>query len=174
MASVSIQFHATREELIKFIRHCALEFGLHLAAIKEFPLDEFEGHEISVDELPAYAKNRKFGTFALSVRPSHLNVSHINEFHDRNPHALVLEIGKRSSQGLKESWLFCNGGTSRTKAIWEKIAKKWKELTLAADHGFRYTPAAKELEDRGVPMLSMAGAPMTLGKKKRSTGARRA
>jgi hypothetical protein len=162
---VNIQFHATREELIEFIRQGAEEFELHLAAIKEFPLDEFEGHEITVEELPAIAKNRKFGTFALSLRPINLKVSHINEFHDRNPHALVLEIGKRSGKGLKESWLFCNGGTARTKPIWDKVAKELKELTLAADHGFRYTPAAKELESRGVPMLSMAGVPMTLGKK---------
>lgn len=168
MAKVSIQFHATREELIQFLRVCAEEFDLYVTAIKEFPLDEFEGYEILAPELAEYGKQRKFETFALSVRPPNLQVGHINEFHQRNPHALVLEIGKRSTKGLKESWLYCGGGTKQTSAVWEQIAKKLKNMTLAADHGFRYTPAAKELENRGVTMLSVAGAPMALEKSKTS------
>lgn len=167
MVNISIQFHATRQELLVFVQECMREHGIRVVAVKEFPFDEFEAHEVSLDELPNYFAQRKFGTFAFSMRAPNLKVENTNDFSDRNPHLMTLEIGKRSRLGLKESWLGAATANRQASVVWEKIAKKLKAMTLPGKSGLRYTPAAQALQDEGVPMLSMVGEPLILGGKRK-------
>lgn len=163
MCNILIQFHATRDELLAFIGECMRDYGVRVTAIRSFPYNEFHAYELAADDLSKLARDQRYETFAFTVRPPNLDVADFNKFRDRNPSALMLEIGVRSRRGLKESSL-C-GGTDRKRSsmIWQKIAQKLRKRTLPDKLGFRYTPKCKLLQDQGVTMLCLAGQPTEIG-----------
>ena len=99
-----------------------------------------------------------------------LPVGGLNEFLDRNSSALLLDIGRRSSEGLRESWLTAKTQDTGVSAKWKDFAARLRSITKLGtvavnpqtgasvrlkDH--RFSPGAKKLEVEGVPMLPAAG-----------------
>lgn len=168
MPDISIQFYATPEELLSFVRDAMIDHNLHAVAMRFRP---FEAREVGRADLDSYFSNSSdFHRWALTVDAPHLPVEHELDHADKNPDHLRLEVGKCEPSSLGESWLSCRTNNKAIYDIWKKIASKLKKQTLVGVTGVnrqngvsvfykssRYTKGAKSLEDAGVTMLPPQG-----------------
>jgi hypothetical protein len=107
----------------------------------------------------------------LTLRPPVLPAIGMNDFLSRNPDALILDIGRQSESGLKESWLSARTDNKEAISTWRRLAKKLRAMTRTGvtavnpktgatarlkDH--RFSEGAKLLESEGFPMLPVAGS----------------
>lgn len=168
MPDISVQFYATPEELASLLKLAAVEFGVHLVAVRSRP---FNAVGVDADEIDTYVKTLPaYRRWALSVEPPLLSVQHELDFQNKNSDHLRLDIGNLDTSSLEQSWISCRTESKLALAVWRKIAKLVKEMTLAgitaknrqngllAEYkNFRYTKGAKALEDGGIVMLPAAG-----------------
>jgi len=171
MPSFAIQFHASGEEIGAFVKEC-LEKQQIYATLMDFP--PFSAREVSSSEIRAGVNGPKAHSIMLSERRPHLPADTSLKLMDKNPGSLVLQIGKLTPEGLRESCL----STLDASEKWKSIARGLKKITragswainpntgasaFARDH--RYTEGAKELSERGIKMLAIgAGNFYRLGK----------
>jgi hypothetical protein len=168
MADISIQFHALPEELRDFVKQCVADFGLRVVAIHYRPFEavEVEGDRLNEPFLDSSTHRRLHFTLGTPTLPAANEL----DFGDKNPDALRLDIGERSKNELRESWLSARTENAAALAVWKKIAKRLKAMTekgaLAVNsktgdtgpaRGHRYTLGAKALQTSGVPMLDLGG-----------------
>lgn len=164
---ISIQFHALPKELISLTRPAVQHGGCYATAIKFHP---FHAMQIEPALLEESFDDEAVRRIAFTAEPPVLSASTMNEFLDHNPSALLLDIGRPSPQGLRESWLTAKAPGVGVASRWQDFAKRLRSMTKAGalavnpqtgassrlkDH--RFSAGAKQLENEGVPMLPAAG-----------------
>src|SRR5579871_6439226 len=100
MASISIQFHALPEELVPLLRSFAEEVAAHVIEVR-FP--PFSASVISTAALAEPRNDRSPWRVLLTAVPPTLPADGMNELLDKNPGALVVDIGGVTIDGLQES-----------------------------------------------------------------------
>ena len=168
MADISIQFHALPSELLPFVKTCISEFDLHLTAMRYRP---FEVLEVNPHEMNYFFDDSSdHRRLAFTIDKPVVNISNELEFGKENPDHLRLDIARRTSHGLEESWLCARTDNGTALRVWKQVAKRLKAMTrsgvtainretgaTATFTSARYTQGAKDLESRGVPMLPPQG-----------------
>lgn len=167
MKKITIQFHATLEELVEFINSISSELGLFVTVmvLRPFALRETDG-ALSDEALSIDGDIRIIFT---AQKPS-VDAASPNNFYDLNQGTIGLHIGRLTEQGLKESALVFMSDDKEKAAIANKVASKLKKLTKtgaiavnpvngaeANARSHRYTPRAKALYDDGIKILPVAG-----------------
>ena len=107
---------------------------------------------------------------AITLEPPVLAGGGLNEFLDRNSSALLLDIGRQTVEGLRESWLTAKTQAPGLYSKWKEFADRLRSITKLGTvainpqtgasvslKGHRFSPGAKKLESEGVPMLPVAG-----------------
>jgi hypothetical protein len=180
MADISIDFHALPEELRDFVKQAVSDFGLHVVAIR-FP--PYEAVELNVDQLgEEFADSSAYKRLAFTLQQPSLPVTPELDFAIKNPDALWLQIGERTKNELKESWLSARTEDAAALIVWKKIAKRLQAMTekgalamqpttgaIGPARGHRYTAGAKALEASGVTMITITGIILKLGQTTNAT-----
>ena len=178
MASMSIQLHATPDELRSFMKGAAKELDLIIIELTGNPFSLRSLGDIDFtyqDEL--HQKFRWFQYYLFKEQPN-LDVTQQFDFFKKNPTHLALSIGKHTTEGLIQSSISMKTDDPETVRIGKMIAAKLKRITKvgatawspgghdkAFYRTFRYTDKAKALEEKGVKILPFAGeCTMRLGK----------
>jgi hypothetical protein len=168
MADIIIQFHALPEELGPLLHWAMKDLGVHLTAFRFPPL---QAVEVQADTLDALLVDPSIGEFRFTLGAPIRSVTPQNDFFDQNPGSLSLDIGRLSEKGLMESCLSCRTSDARSFEVWKKIARKLKGMTKAGaidinlangasgrSRNHRYTPGAKALDEKGVPIKQFPAA----------------
>jgi len=168
MEDISVQFHATPDELLEFSKRVGTEFGVHVVAMKFAPFEAIEINATNLDQL--CDQECLFHQMAFTVESPRLPATGVMNFLDKNPGALRLTVERISDAGLRQSLLSARVGTKADFLIWKQVAKRLKEMTkpgvivLNPDTGksvhnrtHRYSAGAKALAASGLPMLPLAG-----------------
>jgi hypothetical protein len=167
MPDINIQFHATPDEISEWLREWIEREDLHLVAVTFSP---YHAKEVERAMIEAAVQDHTIRRLSLLIRKPDLSPKYKSEFDDRQSDQLVLDVGHRTSEGLRESWLACRTDSAEAYRIWKRIARDLKNKTMpgvtATDietgasayyKSHRYTEGAKALENRGVDMLPMQG-----------------
>ena len=170
MADVVIQFHAVIDELVEFLQGVTEEFQVHVTALRFHP---FSTTLVDNDLIGVTVRDPTVREFALTIDPPSLSAANANEFLDRNPSALRLDIGRLSQQGLAESCLSARTTDEPTIKTWRSVARKLRAITKAGAiatnpatgatsrlRSHRFTIGAKALGDNGVAIRPVAGGAM--------------
>ncbi len=159
MKSISIQFHATTEELLSFIVTISSEFSLIITmmTLKPFKLEIVEG-ELTLSDLASKLEEGDL-RLILNVSSPDVRSTSPNSFLDKNPGSIVLDIGDLSDLGLKESSLSFMSDEKTKISIANRVASRLKKITKsgaiavnpingaeAKIRSHRYTEGAKFLD----------------------------
>lgn len=170
MKSISIQFHATTEELVNFIVSVSSELGLIITMmiLKPFNLKVIEGN-LTLSDLASKLKEGDL-RLVLNVGRPCIESTSPNRFLDENPGSIVLDIGSLSALGLKESALSFMSDEKDKISIANKVASQLKKITRtgavavnpvngaeAKIRSHRFTEGAKLKYDEGIKILPVAG-----------------
>jgi len=167
MADITLQFHALPEELLPLFRAFVEAEQWHSSAIVMQP---FAARSLSVEDLAeAFADPRVWRVLATFAPPD-LAATTMNNFLDRNPDALQLELGRKTATGLQESWLTGRTDNPERLAAFKRMRRKVEKMTRtgvtavnpdtnasAPAKTRRFSEGAKALEQQGVPMYPIAG-----------------
>jgi hypothetical protein len=166
MGSISIQFHALRDEINVMVREMNACGGVNLTFMGGSPFHVWpwrgDDHEI-VDPNVSHV--------AFTLYPVTHSYSSRYDFLMSNPNALILNIGALTSEGLHESWLSCKTDDDESLKKWKSLASIIKKKTLAGATAFdlksgescvvknhRYTVGAQDLSKSQVEILPIAGS----------------
>lgn len=167
MKKISIQFHATQEEIAAYISSMRSELGLFetVMVLRPFALKETDG-ALTINALNIDGDIR----IILTAQKPSMDASSPNNFYDLNRDTIGLHIGRLTEQGLRESALAFMSDDKEMASIANKVASRLKKLTKAGAisvnpvngaeanaRSHRYTPGAKALYDEGVKILPLAG-----------------
>jgi len=170
MKSISIQFHATTEELLNFIVSASSELGLIMTMmiLRPFNLKIVEGG-LTHSELASKLKEGDL-RLVLSTNSPSIDSTSPNSFLDKNPGSIVLDFGRLSDLGLGESALSFISDEKDKISIANKVASRLKKITktgviaVSPINGaevkipsHRYTEGAKLGYDEGIKILPIAG-----------------
>jgi hypothetical protein len=168
MTDILIQFHALPEDLVPLLHWAVKDLAVHVTAFRFFP---FQAEEIRQDMLDALFLEPSTRVIAFTRTRASLPAATKGEFLDNNSGALSLDIGRLSEKGLNESCLSCRTSDVHSLEVWKQIARKLKGITKAGAtatspttratsrvRNHRYTAGAKALDERGIPMLPVAGS----------------
>src|SRR5690349_2505415 len=114
MASFSVQFHATPDELCEFVRKWASASNVYCAAVYYQP---YKTSPVTSETVCAAIKGGA-QRIVLAEKTIFLDAHGNNELLDRNPGLLILELGQLDNAGLGESHL----STAAATAAWKNIA----------------------------------------------------
>lgn len=171
MKSISMQFHATPDELFKFLWEVGSELSLNIivASLRPFKLKKissFRDIELLATEL---GENRYLRTHLL-VKDADCSADTPNDFLDLNKGCTVVNMGNLSDSGLEESSFMFRSEDEQAAEVAKKIASKLKKASKAGVlainpvnkvevlyKSHRYTDGAKHLYDAGVKLLPLAG-----------------
>jgi hypothetical protein len=167
MTDISLQFHALPEEVLPPFRRFVEDAHGHVVAIRFNPFEASLAEPAELEQLFADSSIRRL---AVTLRPPDLSANGMNQFLDHNPGALLLEIGRSTPDGLRESWLTARTDDADTLSKWRGLLKKLRSLTKAGAmavnpetgarakmRSHRFTAGAKALERNGTPILPAAG-----------------
>jgi len=124
------QFHATLDELIDFAHHCMQTYPVHATAIHAFP---FSAESVSEQNLQTLMLDPTVHNIMFTERPADLSDKSGIQFHDLNPSALMLDIGRLVSRGLEQSCF----STMDATPLWQKIGADLTLLRNFAHHRAR-------------------------------------
>lgn len=167
MKKITIQFHATLDEIIEYINEMSTEFGLTVTIMRLKPFGlELATQQLLAEKLPS---NSDIRIFFAKATPT-IEASSPNKFYDMNPGIIGLHIGQLTDLGLKESAFSFMSDEQEKIDLANKLASKLKRITKAgvfainpkngaeaALRSHRYTEGAKSLYDTGVKILPLAG-----------------
>jgi hypothetical protein len=169
VTDISLQFHATPEELLPLVRAYLVEEGDQASAARYPP---FGAALVDRAELDSVFADPSVGRIIMTAYTPELAVGGMMEFLDRNPSALQLHLGRNSPAGLEESWLTGRTDDKERLQTWKKLLSKIRAITrtgvvafdpatgaTAAVKAHRFSDGAKALEREGVPILTAAGKP---------------
>jgi hypothetical protein len=167
MADLSIQFHALPDEIVPLVCSFVDEVHVSVSAIKYQP---FVVTPINTADLSIVLRDVEVRRVAFTLVSPALPARGMNEFLDRNPDAMLLDVGKVLDAGLQESWLTARTRDASTLGIWRKLSKRVLAATAtgaiavnpktgatAPAKGHRFSTGAKAMDRAGVPMLPAAG-----------------
>ena len=168
MRKMTIQFHATLEEIVGYANAVKSEFGLvvTLANFRPFALKIVEG-DLTVHDLD----DGRYNNIVFTKLEPVTNAASQTAFYDLNPGVVELDVGGLTERGLEESALTFMSDDDEKIALATKLASRLKKVTKAGAVGcslingaegfnrnHRYTPGAKLLCEAGVKILSLTGS----------------
>jgi hypothetical protein len=168
MADISVQFHALPRELLSMVKDWIDQFNLRVVAMKFHP---FEAVEIDGEQLDRiFADVSPYRELAFLTQTPVLPATSNEDFFDKNPDKLRLDIGRKTDRGLEQSWLTSRTQNLEVSAIWKGFARDLKKVTHAGVvainpetraavkiSSYRYTDGAQLAASTGVPILPPAG-----------------
>jgi len=171
MKSLSIEFHATDEEIIQFITRIYIEFSLHAVLLNNTP---FTIEKVTTGKLESIlikaCSELEQKTLVLFILQPDLNAARKMEFFDHNDGGIVIDIGRLTPSGLEQSILSIKTNDEKSFVLAKKISNLLKKIThlgvtainpstgaKAVIKSARYTDGALSLENKGVKMLPFAG-----------------
>lgn len=168
MTQVQLQFHAEAQELLAMADVWMGSHGLH-GVVQRFSPD-FLVRPVAAGNVASVAvKLGQVRRICLRTLPFEADAPSPHEFLLRNPDCLVIDVGPRTDEGLRESML---GGATDDPVVlklWRKLVRETKRdthggavaVSAAGDRGpwprSRHTMGAHALAEAGVPMLAVAG-----------------
>jgi hypothetical protein len=170
MTRVQLQFHAVADELLALADEWMSSHGLHGVVQRFWP--DFLVRPVAAGEAVAAAASALGDVRRICLRPSPLDISADapHTFLASNPDCLVIDLGQRSEEGLRESTLAGSAEDADVLKLWQKLVRETRKRTHAGatlvnpQDGARrplpksrHTEGAHELAASGVPMLALAG-----------------
>lgn len=169
MADVSVQFHASLEELLEFSERIIAAYGLRAVALRHDR--PFEAHEVYGDQLErCFREDSHYKRLHFTLGEPVLPATDELDFQDKNPDSLRLDIGTPGKTGVMESWLSARTANRAAIAVWNKVAKQLKSITVPGATAInpktgaigpakwhRFTEGAKRLDAGGTPLISLTG-----------------
>jgi hypothetical protein len=165
MSKLSFQFHVMPDEVGFVVDTVLLISGGTVAVFKGR-----EGKPIALEPNVKSEMVSNLKAIAFTRDRSDLNVQSFDEFRQKNPDALIFEIGEMTQKGLKESWLYAMSENAETMRTWRKVTRKLSASMIsnvvainpvtgasAPVKGHRFSAGAKEAFMQGVRMLPVAG-----------------
>lgn len=167
MSDISLQFHATAEELVTLATRFAADHQLRVVGIRSRP---FSAQAIRFSDIETAMIHGQYERFAFVQGDLALPVESAGQFAEAHPGALSLVVGRLTDSGLQQSWLACRALADPIPPEWRMLVRAIRSITKAGvtvmnpdtrdtvimKH-FRYTAGAKALYDKGVPMFPLAG-----------------
>lgn len=170
MPDISIQFHATSEEIAGFVDSVLQETRVIFVAMRFFPFEIMEPAREDLWKL--IVNDSKVTRLAFTLQAPSLDVENELEFAEKNRNHLRLEIGKKIEKGLDQSWLVARTDDESALVVWRAIAKRLRAMTMPGVtavnlitgetvkmRSFRFTTGAVAAEASGVPILGPSGVP---------------
>ncbi len=167
MSDISIQFHATPDELLLLVQDFVQDARIFVSAIKYEP---FKVIPVENQALVLVLHQTDVERLAFTIKRPVLRGNGMMGFLDRNPSALLLDIGRRVDAGLQESGITARTSDKAVLGIWRKLSRRIIAATrtgvtavnpqtgaTAPVRSHRFSDGAKALERAGVPMLPVAG-----------------
>lgn len=166
---ISLQFHATREEVVAMVAAWAADLDLYVAVERLFPTYQLKpmGRGAAVDLSPV---RDDVDRISLCCYPFDPDVTTSLEFLRRNPHVLVVSIGQRQGDSLRESVIGAMTDDTLSVEKWKKLRLRAKKSmnqgalarnpvtgTSGEAKGRYFTDGARKLADQGVKMFPEAG-----------------
>lgn len=165
---MSIQFHAQPAELPPVLI-AGLAQSASILAVRYRP---FLTSPVR-DELQASAAldDQAVGEFNMVVGdPRTEGATSDDDLLRRHPGALLLQIGRETERGLRESWLTCKEASGEDYARWRHVANSLRKITMAGAiarnprsgatgqmRNHRHTEGARRLASQGLAILPVAG-----------------
>jgi len=172
MPDISIQFHATQDELAGFAKDIASEPAVTSVAIYQSP---FKAEKCSEDDFGKLLADPNCWRLAFSLKDINLPASGGLNFLDKNPDCLLLDVGHLTNEGLTQSCLSARTESPESLKAWKSIASRLKKMTRAGViatnkstgatslmKSFRYSEGAKLLEEKGVAIIQFTGGKVPL------------
>lgn len=168
MKSMTVQFHATSDEISGFINSLCSSDDLNLVfmVLHPFSVAILRG-EIHAEFLDKHEGDVRF---YLMLDDPDLDVGSVSEFLDHNHGAVALEVGRLSGGILQESSVSFMSDELGKYNFAKKIVSKLKKITKAGAvavnpitgaeaniRSHRFTKGAKEKFDQGVRIVPVAG-----------------
>lgn len=129
MTKINLQFHATREEIIEFIKTTVDEYNLFLITVELFP--EFKFKMISTNdfmqELDIIRNSRMI---FLRLDKPELTFTEYNKLLKENQNSLVFSLGKQTDTLLEEFSLSTMVTEPETLILWKKIINGFKRILM--------------------------------------------
>lgn len=168
MPSISIQFHALPTEIGDFVRDAVLVQGIHGIAVEYHPFSARVFAPSDVDRIVSSPTVRRL---LFTERPPNCDAPGNVALLDRNPGALVLNLGRMTARGLEE----CHLSSKDASPAWLRAAAELKTRTSAGvvavhdetraelvNRSHRVSPGATLLAKRGVALRQFAHSPARL------------
>jgi len=171
MASIGIQFHATRAELSALTARVVEIFNLSAAVLTHHP---FCAKRVETDQLNVEVstfEGRATSCFVLQATPFYLGAQSNRGFFDLNEGAITLELGSLTAAGLEESFTGCMSNSATKILLARKVLSVFKKETVAGATGYnsktgasayyknhRISEGAMQLHRKGVRLLAIGGA----------------
>ncbi len=131
MTSMVVQFHATPEEILEFIKSVTLDLRLTLTLVrfKPFFLKELESREIQ--RLNDLSSADLGVSYLLSQQPLNLEANSKNMTLELNPGCVIVEVGKMTEFALHESCLSFVSEDHEEIGTAKKVTSRLKKITRA-------------------------------------------
>jgi hypothetical protein len=168
MTDIEIHLHALPAELAPLFQRCVVDLGLYVAQVTFPPYEVSEVNSSKIDTL--IADDPRCTSLVFSKTPFIALGNDQGAFAERNPNVLKLELGRLTPDALHESDLTARCDDANALAAWRRIVKEIKAITQAGvdvtnpsngatghDRNQRFTQGARELELRGVPIVTFNG-----------------
>ncbi|QFT87272.1 hypothetical protein FIU87_01220 [Bacillus sp. THAF10] len=165
MGNINIGFHAQKDEVVKLINSIMLQYQLTVVAVKLWPDFEYQIIDTMKEE---YLNSARFIFFSKET-PRQLS-NNYHEFLVQNAESLVLQIGERTEESMKESTIGTRATNSENIKLWKKVIKIFKEemhqgvWVMVPKSGVKkyyknhyFTIGAKNAYEKGVKMKAFAG-----------------
>jgi len=169
MTTSTIQFYATRPELVALAQRWHRELGCWTTVMVFFPDFNAETYGPSVDLAGRAESLERARRICYTLDAPTGKASSPYDFLQANPDSLVFDLGESSAAGIRESALAMKAGDPRVLAKWKPVFKALRSETSAgvfmvsrdtgASHlykNFRYTAGAGAASRDGVKLLSLA------------------
>lgn len=164
MTPFSTQFHADPTEVADAVESWMKSHAITACAVRSPP---FRATNLRIEEVQRAVGDPSIDFLAFMERLPVLEASTQGEFLDRNPGALLLDVGRMTTTGLRESCL----STMEATPVWKRINQDLKRRTMSGATALnestgatsyikthRYARSALALFEAGVRMLPTAGS----------------
>jgi hypothetical protein len=168
MASLSIQFYATLDEISVFVKRWLQSDNVYAAGVEYLP---FSVTPMGRENVEVQLQRDEVHRLIFAEGPIECSAQGNNQLLEKNEGALILDVGRIGVTGLCESWI----SATKATAAWRRIAAEVKRHTIAgmvgvnertgmtAKYGtLRYTQGAAKLEASGTPLRPFEQSPVRL------------
>lgn len=169
MRNINIGFHSTIAEISQKIKSVMFQYKLTAVVVRLWPEFEFEIIDNMTFEIKDEYLNSARFIFLCKEVPSQLSKNY-NEFLSQNVENLVLQIGERTEESIKESTIGTRATDSENIRLWKKVIGIFKKemyqgvwiIDPRSDakkyyKNHYFTTGAKNAYEKGIKMKAFAG-----------------
>jgi hypothetical protein len=167
MATITITFWATDSEIAEWLLMWKSELSIFIVAMTHHP---FALKPLEKIDIKPTINNPSVWRIASFTTMPKLDCAFQSDFEIANPDGLVIDLGRLTEDGLRESWLATRTDNPHAIKAWRLIARDLKQRTKSGVVGVnrltgkssvhaseRYSRGAEQLAEKGIPMLPITG-----------------